>query len=253
MRHVSNRGLLNLGVSATLCVVACLRSGSAVADDVAVAAGFFAAGDANPAAAMYRPVLKVELSFANRVCDLSDEQLQASMAEGKAALAKFAANPKNANVQQGVFLFNAFGQASASERPRDALEKLLQEKISATLNEEQREVYKLELRDRGLFRRRAIIGVLVGNLAQKLDLNAEQSEQIGESLEEKWSSNWAPDLEMIENYGQQYFPQVPNNIIVPHLDADQKKLWNGLQKVNFSSGGGLHLDANVIDDIDLGE
>ena len=254
MRPTFDRSLLKFGISGTVWAVAWLQGGPAIADDIAVAAEFFAVDHANPVAAMYRPVLKVELSFAKRVCDLSDEQLQAAIAEGKAVLTEFAANPKNANAPQAFFLFNGFGQARAPARPRDSLEKLLQSKIDATLNEEQRKVYKLELKDRELFRRRAIIGVLVGNLTQKLDLSVEQGEQIGESLEEKWSTNWAPDLEVIENYSQQYFPQIPNNTIVPHLDANQKKLWNGLQKVNFSHGhGGFHQDATVIDDIDLGE
>ena len=47
---------------------------------------------------------------------------------------------------------------------------------------------------------------------------------------------------MLNNYGDQYFPSLPDQNIVPHLTKEQKSVWQGLQKIDFGisfwGGGG---------------
>jgi len=40
---------------------------------------------------------------------------------------------------------------------------------------------------------------------------------------------------MMHQYNGQYFPQVPDQYVVPHLNADQKLVWEGLQKVQINA------------------
>lgn len=208
--------------------------------------------DPNPVEALYRPIVKVELSFAKRSCDLTDEQLQKAINECKTALTEFAKKQGNVNQRNGMVLF-AGGLQQQSTPPREKLEQELQTKIVSTLTVEQSKAYQKELEQRVEFRRDAIVGALLRGLDSKLSLSERQSEDIREGMIENWSDNWAPELEMVDNYGQHYFPQIPSKAITPYLDASQKRVWNGLQKVNFSSGMAIHQQGNVIDDIDLGE
>lgn len=209
-------------------------------------------GELDPIIAMYRPVLKVELSFAKRVCNMSDEQLATAIKDCKGALTAFAAKEGKANVQQGIIVFHGGGESNP--RPRQVLEELLQKKIAAALSEEQNTAYREELQQRETYRRDAITEVLLEGLTAKLNLSDEQRQKIREGIVSNWHANWVPELEMVENYGQHYFPRIPDKAIVPHLDNNQKVVWNGLQKVQFSSAGiGLNQNANVIDDVDLGQ
>ena len=41
----------------------------------------------------------------------------------------------------------------------------------------------------------------------------------------------------MHQYAGQYFPTVPDQYVVPYLNAEQQTVWRGLHKVNVSSWG----------------
>jgi hypothetical protein len=43
----------------------------------------------------------------------------------------------------------------------------------------------------------------------------------------------------LQNYGGQYFPQIPDPLIVKHLNENQKQVWSGLQKIEI---GGMSIN-----------
>jgi hypothetical protein len=238
-----------------------------VAVDVAIAAPFpapvAAGGDADedarlaPIRAQYEPLLKSELSFANRICGWSDEQRRAAIKEGVAWLTEFARkqiadqNP----VRAGMLAFVGLGRPKrVAADPAAEAEQQIAELIARQLTDEQRASYKAEHDKREAFRKQAVIDNLIAKLDEKLDLTAQQRRKLSTTLEARWNEDWAPQLEIFVHMGE-YVPQIPDEYVIPHLTAEQKKLWNGLQKVSFGRGVnfGQDLFPGGVGDIDLSE
>jgi hypothetical protein len=237
-----------------------------VAVDVAAAAPMpapaAAAGDADedarlaPIRAQYEPLLKSELSFANRICGWSDEQRRAAIKEGVAWLTEFARkqvadqNP----VRAGMLAFVGLARPRAPADPAADAEQQIAELIAKQLTTEQQALYKTEHDKRQAFRKQTVIDNLIAKLDEKLDFTAQQRRKLSATLEARWSEDWAPQLEIFVHMGE-YVPQIPDEYVIPHLTAEQKKLWNGLQKVSFGRGVnfGQDLFPGGVDDIDLSE
>jgi hypothetical protein len=76
--------------------------------------------------------------------------------------------------------------------------------------------------------------MVTAQLDSALYLSKEQREKITENLKTNWHLEWEQWITM-HQYNGQYFPQVPDQHVVPHLNADQKLVWDGLQKVNINA------------------
>ena len=123
---------------------------------------------------------------------------------------------------------------------RESIAKVLQD----TLTPEQMAKYKAEATQRAALRKRAAIRCVVARLDGTLCLTAEQRDKIAQSITAGWQDKWEQWLAM-SVYGDQYFPLVPDQHVVTHLDADQKSVWSGLQKVDFGYyGGGGNAEAD---------
>jgi hypothetical protein len=199
--------------------------------------------------------LKVELSFANRVCKLSDEQRRKLIVKSVVWLEEFAADyaKKGGQPQQGLWI-NGFN-ASNSADPRASIEAGVKKIVEADLPKRQQSLYAKECRKREAFHRKVSVDNLVARIDKELQLAPEQREKLTESLTTHWDKNWAPQLEMFM-HGSDYWPNVPDQWIRPHLTAAQQLAWSRLNKqpghvvfgVQFFGG-----DGEVIDDIDLNE
>ncbi|MBC7821999.1 MAG: hypothetical protein IAG10_34370 [Planctomycetaceae bacterium] len=185
----------------------------------------------------YRAILTTELNFIRQVCDLTPEQRPKIKAAGEASLKEAAL--KMAELQGGQM---RGGFRAANEQPnpqriiRESIAKVLQE----TLTPEQMAKYKAEATQRTALRKRAAIRCVVARLDGTLCLTTEQRDKISQSITAGWQDKWEQWL-MLSVYGDQYFPMVPNQHVVSHLDTDQKSVWGGLQKVDFGyyGGGGI--------------
>ena len=184
----------------------------------------------------YRPILTTELNFIRQVCDLTPEQRPKIKAAGEASLKEAAL--KMAELQggqmRGVRVQNE--QPNPQRTIRDTIAKVLQE----TLTPEQMAKYKAEATQRAALRKRAAIRCVVARLDGTLCLTVDQRDKISQSITAGWQDKWEQWL-MLSVYGDQYFPLVPDQHVVAHLDADQKSVWSGLQKVDFGyyGGGGI--------------
>ena len=184
----------------------------------------------------YRPILTTELNFIRQVCDLTPEQRPKIKTAGEASLKEAAL--KMAELQggrmRGVRVQNE--QPDPQRTIRESIAKVLQE----TLTPEQMAKYKAEATQRAALRKRAAIRCVVARLDGTLCLTADQRDKINQSITAGWQDKWEQWL-MLSAYGDQYFPMVPDQLVATHLDADQKSVWSGLQKVDFGyyGGGGI--------------
>lgn len=187
----------------------------------------------------YRPILMTELNFIRQMCDLKPEQRPKVKAAGEAAVTQVVrrmAEQQGRAMQQQVVNFVERENAAPPDPRRfilDALAKALKE----TLTEEQMTKYTEESAKRTALRKRAAMQSAVALLDANLCLTVEQRNQITESVSAKWQTEWESWL-MLSQYGGQYFPTIPDNLIVPHLNVEQKSVWNGFQKVSFGHWGG---------------
>ena len=185
----------------------------------------------------YRPILTTELNFIRQVCDLTPEQRPKIKTAGEASLKEAAL--KMAELQGGQMRggFRARNEQPDPQRTiRESIAKVLQE----TLTPEQMAKYKAEATQRAALRKRAAIRCVVARLDGTLCLTADQRDKINQSITAGWQDKWEQWL-MLSAYGDQYFPMVPDQLVATHLDADQKSVWSGLQKVDFGyyGGGGI--------------
>jgi hypothetical protein len=89
-----------------------------------------------------------------------------------------------------------------------------------------------------------------------LYLSGPQRLKLTESLLAHWDQSWSMSLEYLL-YGNQFFPQGIDPFVTPFLDATQKRIWQGTQKVGGIGGiggvlGGFMNDVDALE-VELGE
>jgi hypothetical protein len=168
------------------------------------------------------PSMWQELDFVRQVCDLTPEQRPKVKAAGEAAVRVAAKNmlqPQRA----GGHLPTA-GVQTIHDGIHTALEK--------TLTTEQLERYLAEDASRTAATKQATISHVVSRLDGIMFLTKEQREKITTALDSNWQRDWEHWLTM-HQYGDQYFPQIPDQHVVPHINREQKVVWDGLQKTTI--------------------
>ena len=123
------------------------------------------------------------------------------------------------------------GRASYPD-PRKLIEEGMAKAVKPILTPEQAARYQAEIEKRTADRREAIIRTLVAKLDQDLLLNPEQRGKIAAAMAEHWDDSWCQSLETLL-YGDQFFPRLPDEVVVPHLDPKQRDIWHG-QRSNQS-------------------
>ncbi|MEX2139255.1 MAG: hypothetical protein WD894_08345 [Pirellulales bacterium] len=181
-----------------------------------------------------RPALMSELAFIRQMCDLPKEQRPKIKAAGEASLEKAARGL--AEQQFG----NNRRMSGGRNEPADARKIIadeLNQALQLTLTTEQMAQYTSEAIKRADRRKRAAILSAVSLLDETLSLTAEQREKIYDSIAANWQPGWEQWL-MLQRYGGQYFPMIPDQQVVPHLNDEQRSVWSGLQRISFGGWSG---------------
>lgn len=186
----------------------------------------------------FKPMLWTELNFIRQTCDLTPEQRPKVKAAGDAALEE--AVRKMAELQGRR---NA-GRVAQQPEPRKLIRAALKQALQETLPPEAMQRFADELSLRTERRKQAAILSALSRLDSAMCLTAEQREAIEASISNEWKDQWEQWL-VLAIYGDQYFPVIPDALVVTHLNADQKAVWSGLQKVDFGFWSG---NAQVNDD-----
>ena len=112
------------------------------------------------------------------------------------------------------------------------------------LTSEQFAHYQAEVEKRDANRKQSAVRFLVDAIDRDLYLSGQQRLKLTESLLAHWDQSWSMSLEYLL-YGNQFYPLGIDAYVTPFLDATQKKIWQGTQKVGGIGGiggvfGGLH-------------
>jgi hypothetical protein len=79
--------------------------------------------------------------------------------------------------------------------------------------------------------------IVMLNLVAKLDgllaLGVEQRARLCDSLRSHWDEWARPSLETLALYDA-YLPNIPDSLVNPFLTEEQRRIWQGAQKVNFA-------------------
>ena len=197
----------------------------------------------------FRPMLHEELGFIRLVCnDLAAEQRPKIKAAGEAGLKKAAKEMASLQNRQNRGMMQ---QASTQPEPRKIIREGISKALKEMLTAEQMERFTHEANDRTALRKQAAILCVVSRLDGCLCMTHEQRDKIIDAISTHWQDKWEQWL-MMNSYGDQYFPVMPDQYVTPHLNAEQKSVWQGLQKIDFGgwwNGNGQ----NQVNDVWWGE
>lgn len=181
---------------------------------------------------MLQPKKWRELEFIKQTCNLTPQQRPTIKAAADASV-KQAAKELLRNMRAG-------NQGDVGVYIRKDLVKVLEK----TLTPEQLVRYNEEAARRSAAVKKTTIRSTVALLDGYLYMSREQRDKIMEALTANWQEGWEQWL-MISMYGGRYFPMIPDEQLIPHLNDQQQKVWQGAQKINPGwGGGGLRQQAN---------
>jgi hypothetical protein len=195
-----------------------------------------------------RPIVRGELLFVRHVCSLPAEQLRAISRETDLALNDVAKKMLDGQ-QQGIRIRQP-GQANTHPDPVRMLQDELALVIKKHLSPEQHALYRSEFEKRSANRKQAALGFLVDVLDRELVLSKDQREKVMESLTANWDDGWCIYMEYLLS-GNQFYPSELGRYVTPLLNDNQKKVWQGVQKVQGGFWGfGNILGGGMINDGD---
>jgi hypothetical protein len=207
--------------------------------------------------ARLEPMLKVELSFANRAAGLNDEERRSVIAASKKWLDDFVVDfGKNMDPnrrQMWMQGMHAVGGRQGDEDPRESIQRGVAEVLAANLPPEKVASYKAESDKRAAFHRQVTIEALVDLIDTKVNLSSDQRGKITASLSDHWDPVWAPQLEIF-TINSDLWPNIPDELVSPSLTPAQRGVLNQLNRQNgvtFIGAGGFGREVGEIDDISL--
>lgn len=176
----------------------------------------------------YRGMLASELEFIRHTCELTPQQRPVIKKAGNAALTLAAQQMVNRQRGGGVVIAGT----DANQGPRQTIRKELDKALRQILTQEQMQRYTFEAEKRIGRRKRAAILMVVAMLDNTMSLTAAQRDNIEQKLLENWQETWETWL-MLPQYGGQYFPIIPDNLLLEIFNNEQKQVWQGLQKIGL--------------------
>ncbi len=193
--------------------------------------------------AQFRQLHRSELHFMRLVCQPTRPQFEKIAADTQVALTeakkKLAASMRN-------------GFVNDSGDPRAMVAGAIEASVRAHLSSEQADRYHKELVARAAARKRTALLSLVAAVDKLLVLTPEQRGRLEEVLKNNWNESWN-HTQLLFNLGH-FFPQMPEDKILPLLTEAQKTVWRGIPnrgvRFGFDLGfaGGFAIDDEVWDE-----
>lgn len=196
-----------------------------------------------------RPLVRAELIFVRKVCELSVEQFRRIHQDTESAFKDVITKFVEAQQQRRV---RVVGQAVSPQAQALDGVTVLREGLEAVMKKdltpEQFSRYRAEVEKRDAFQKQIGIRYLVDAIDRDLYLSDEQRAKLAESLSSHWDSSWKTSLEYLL-YANRFFPAGIEPYVVPILDANQKKVWESAQRV-AGLGGAFGLLGSFMNDMD---
>ena len=156
------------------------------------------------------PQLEVELSFVRKVCAPSKEQLQAIRKDLQKCLTAAA---------------DRTGPSSCDLLPQE-----LADCVARHLSKEDAARYRAEVAKREAQEREACVYTLVALVDPDLSLSDEQRKKLVPALTRVWKPVWSQMIELNVRWNTRRVPPIPDEMILPLLDAEQARAWKRLPK-----------------------
>jgi hypothetical protein len=214
-----------------------------------------------------RPLLRAELIFARKVCQLNQEELRRVNQDAQKMLDEVVTNLVDAQFQPrarvkvggqmggmpgGAGLARAVNNLDAQQLLEDGVARVMKKNLTAS----QWSLYETERQKRDENRKRMTIRYFIDAIDRELYLSPEQCEKLEGSLQSNWDRGWTIYLEN-HLYGNRFYPMTIDVLVIPILTEAQKKVWQGVQRVamNWGFAGMLGGFANDTDglEVELGE
>ena len=160
---------------------------------------------------MLKPLIEAEILFVKKVCKPSKEEL--------------------GRIRKGVEIYVDKTNPGAVASARTFLREPLEDGVDKYLTRVQAELYRAECQKRQAFEREACVHTLVAQLDRELLLSTAQRHAISKSLAAKWDDTWDALIELVAVEGTRLLPQIPDDLIEPHLESPQLDIWINLPKV----------------------
>ncbi|HEX4072694.1 MAG TPA: hypothetical protein VHX68_16045, partial [Planctomycetaceae bacterium] len=162
-------------------------------------------------AVMLKPLIEAELLFMKKVCAPSKEQL--------------------GTIRKGVETYLDSTNPGTVSTATDFVRESVDELVEKHLSQAKIDLYRAECQKRKAFERQACAHTLVAQLDRELCLSTAQREAISRSLVAKWDDSWDALVELVAVEGTRLVPQIPDDLIEPHLESPQLEIWINLPKV----------------------
>jgi hypothetical protein len=181
----------------------------------------------------FEPLMKTELSFANRVCQWTDAERIAAIVDARTWQRDFAREfIKNGGQRNRGMMLVAGNRVVQRAVQGTQPEKSLADALQSKMTDEQRTAYDAERTKRDVFRADATIDNIVAKMDQKLELTPKQRRQIRDALRKDWDEDWAPPLELFVQMAE-YSPAFPDERVLAFLTIEQRALWQRVQKIQI--------------------
>lgn len=183
-----------------------------------------------------RPLMNVELGFIKRVCHPTPEQKDKIAAAAEACLQELsvvlAVTPRGgAPGQQRVVAVTASGQR-IHEDPIQRIEEEMAAALRPLVSAGQYAEYAQQVAARSRFRRQTTVELVVEMIGSRLWLTDDQRSRLEARLLEDWNQAESTPMQTYLS-NPRYLPPVPDALVEPGLDPDQKAIWRALDKTRF--------------------
>ncbi|MCC7084095.1 MAG: hypothetical protein IT427_03700 [Pirellulales bacterium] len=186
------------------------------------------------------PLLDRELKFARQASGLDEAQFKSLSETANTAVkdvareyVKLQHKPRKVVVIKGIRRI-----APPQVRPQTLVENCLATSIAKIkLSKDQAAAYEQEVVRRAEFQKRAGAEAFVAAIDERLILDDQQREKLNEAILKNWDDAWTAYLPAML-YSNNFTPPVPNDVLLPVLRQDQKKVW---QAQNSNGGNIFHL------------
>jgi hypothetical protein len=194
-----------------------------------------------------RPLVRAELIFVRKVCELDVEQFRRINQDTESAFKEVITKFVEGQQQARVRVQNRVQSAQALDGIA-----LLREGIASVMKKDltpgQWMNYQAEVEKRDAYQKQAGVHYLVDSIDRDLYLSDEQRVKLAESLSTHWDPSWKTSLEYLL-YANRFFPAGIDPYVTPFLDATQKKIWESAQRVG-GVGGAFGLLGSFMNDVD---
>lgn len=199
--------------------------------------------DLDPRLSRLMRVLKLERALLRRACTLTPEQVKTFDTWDGKWLNQRLESDQGKKLARNLSVVPMGFPDVPGNKFRDVLTKLIETDLKTVLSEEQWAAYQTEVEARVAFEKQTEVDATIAILDHHLMLSSQQREEV-EKVVVKMNSLPQEPLNYLR-YGQ-YIPNMSFTPVLKHLNKYQRKIFQGLQQVQFGSSSEEELE--IIED-----